>query len=84
MRKARLARQAAKACATEEDAAMAAVARLRDIEAQEAVVARAARAVVLETVVARATEAVHIAWDKFTQLELEAVELARQLVVLQA
>jgi hypothetical protein len=34
--------------------------------------------------VARATEAARIVWDTFTQLELEAVELARQPATLQA
>jgi hypothetical protein len=74
--------RAAKARA-EEDVAMAAAARLRDVEAQEAVAARAARAA-LVTVVARATEAARIAWDTFTQLDLEAVELAREIAALQA
>jgi hypothetical protein len=73
-----------KARVVEEGDAMGAAARLRDVEAQEAPAAREARAAVLETAVAGATEAAHIAWDTFTQLELEAVELARQLAALQA
>jgi hypothetical protein len=63
---------------------MAAAARLRDVEAQEAAAARAAHAAILETAVARATKAARIACDTFTQLELEAVELARQFAALQA